>query len=172
MPETLKSETVYRGKIVTLTVDDVKIETGKTVKREVVKHANAACIFAYDDKYGYLVEQYRHPMGGYVLEAVAGLCEEGEQPAQTAVRELNEETNALCDQVEYLGEFYSSPGFCDEIIYLYAAKITGFRQGTPDDDEVINIRKIPLPDIYKMVGRGEIKDGKTLALLLKFKDLP
>ena len=169
MPETIKSETILKGKIITVKIDDVLIENGKTVKREIVEHAKAACIFAYDDTCGYLVEQYRHPMKAYLLEAVAGLCQTGENPADTAVRELNEEADALCQPPEFLGEFYSSPGFCNEIIYLYAAKITGFQKGTPDDDEFVQLKKYPFKDLYQMLDNGEIKDGKTETVLLKFR---
>lgn len=168
-PKTIISEEIYKGRILTLCKDKVQLENGREATREVVRHKKAACIFVYDEEYAYLAEQYRHPMGGYVLELVAGLCEDGEDPAFTAERELKEEINALCEKPVFLGEYYSSPGFCDEIIYMYAAKITGFEQGTPDEDEFVITKKIPLRKLYGMIDSGEIKDGKTIAAVCKFR---
>lgn len=169
-PKTISTEKIFEGKIISVQIDDILLENGKPAKREVVRHEAAACIFAYDKEgYGYLVEQYRHAVGEYMVEAVAGLCDEGEEPKETAKRELNEEINALCDNLDYLGEFYPTPGFCDETIHLYSAEITGFKQGTPDEDEFIQIKKLPLEAIYSMIDNNEIKDGKTIAAVLKFR---
>lgn len=167
-PRLLSSQCLYDGRIIKLCIDDVILEDGKTVKREVARHAAAVCVFAYDDQYGYLVSQYRHPVGDYLLEAVAGLCEKDEDPAIAAKRELNEETDALCEKLEPLGIFYPSPGFTDEIIHLYSAKITGYEKGSPDDDEHITVKKFPLDELKKMALDGTIADGKTVTVLLKF----
>ena len=82
---------------------------------------------------------------------------------------MKEELNALCGEPVFLGEYYSSPGFCDEIIYMYAAKVTGFEKGTQDEDEFVTTRKIPLETFYRMIDTGEIKDGKTIAAVCKFR---
>lgn len=167
-PRLVSTKCLYDGRIIKLHLDDVMLEDGKTVKREVARHAAAVCVFAYDDQYGYLVSQYRHPIGEYIIEAVAGLCEEGEDPDLAAKRELNEETDALCEKIEPLGIFYPSPGFTDEVIHLYAAKITGYRKGTPDEDEHITVKKYPLNELKRMALDGTITDGKTVTVLLKF----
>ncbi len=167
-PRLVSTECLYDGRIIKLHVDQVQLEDGKIAKREVARHAAAVCVFAYDDKYGYLVSQYRHPIGKYIEEAVAGLCEKDEDPAEAAKRELNEETNAICECLEPFGTFYPSPGFTDEVIYLYAAKITGYRQGTPDEDEHITVKQYPLSELKRMALDGTITDGKTVTVLLKF----
>lgn len=167
-PEKISGEIKFDGKIIQVRLDKVKIENGKEVFREVVGHRPAVCVFAYDsDGFGYLVKQYRYPFDDYIVEAVAGLCEEGETAEESAKRELNEETDAICEELFFLGEFYPTPGYCDEKISMFAAKITGFQKGTPDDDEFIEKIKMPLKDIYKMADSGEIKDGKTLAIIYK-----
>ena len=167
-PRLVSSECIYDGKIIKLHVDQVELEDGRIAKREVARHAAAVCVFAYDDQYGYLVSQYRHPIGEYIEEAVAGLCEKDEDPAVAAKRELNEETDALCEELESLGTFYPSPGFTDELIYLYAAKITGYKQGTPDEDEHITVKKYPLNELKRMALDGTLTDGKTVTVILKF----
>ena len=167
-PQLVSSKTLYDGRIIKLQIDEVRLEDGAICKREVARHAAAVCVFAYDSEYGYLVSQYRHPVGEYVLEAVAGLCEKGEDPALAAKRELNEETDAICEELEPLGTFYPSPGFTDEVIYLYAARITGYAKGTPDADEHITVKKYPLGELYRMALDGEITDGKTQTVILKY----
>ena len=169
-PEKISGEVKFDGKIMKMQLDKVKIENGKEVFREVVRHCPAVCVFAYDcDGFGYLVKQYRYPFDEYIIEVVAGLCEVGETAEESAKRELNEEIDALCDDMIFLGEFYPTPGYCDEKISMFAAKITGFKKGTPDDDEFIEKIKLPLEDIYKMADTGEIKDGKTLAIIYKVR---
>ena len=172
LPVKIKSTLKFDGKIMKIYLDKIKIENGKTVMREVVRHSPAVGVFAYDDEgYGYLVKQYRYPFDEYLTEVVAGLCEEGEKPEESARRELNEEIDALCDRMDYLGEFYPTPGYCDEKIYVFAAKITGFQKGIPDEDEFIEKIRLPLQEIYSMADRGEICDGKTLMTIYKVRYL-
>lgn len=171
-PEKISSERIFSGKIMNVEKDMVCLENGMEVEREVVRHRPAVCVFAYDkDGYGYLVKQYRYPFDEYTTEVVAGLCGKGESAEESAKRELNEEIDALCDNLVFLGEFYPTPGYCDEKISMFAAKITGFRKGTPDPDEFIEKIRLPLPRLYEMAENGEIKDGKTVALILKAKNL-
>lgn len=171
-PEKVNSELKFDGKIMKIYLDKVKIENGRTVSREVVRHSEAVCVFAYDaEGFGYLVKQYRYPFDEYIIEIVAGLCEEGETAEESAKRELNEEIDALCDNMVFLGEFYPTPGYCDEKISVFAAKITGFQKGVPDEDEFIEKIKLPLEEIYKMADSGEIKDGKTLMAIYKARKL-
>lgn len=171
-PERINSEEIFNGKIMKITVDEVRLENGMEVEREVVRHCPAVCVFAYDGEgYGYLVKQYRYPFDEYITEVVAGLCEEGEIAEESAKRELNEEIDALCDKLYPLGEFYPTPGYCDEKITMFAAKITGFRKGTPDPDEFIEKIRLPLKEIFEMAENGELKDGKTVAAILKAEKL-
>lgn len=169
-PEKISSELKFDGRIMKIYLDRVKIENGRTVSREVVRHVPAVCVFAYDsENFGYLVKQYRYPFDEYITEIVAGLCEEDETPEESAKRELNEEIDALCEKMVFLGEFYPTPGYCDEKIYVFAAKITGFKKGTPDEDEFIEKIRLPLSEIYEMADSGEIKDGKTLMTIYKVR---
>lgn len=170
-PKFISKNEIFKGRIVTLNVEQVLMEDGVVRDREVVRHKEAVCVLAYDDKYVYLVEQYRHPMGEYILEIPAGIIEDGEDKAFSAKRELNEEINGLCDTLEDLGVFYSTPGFADEKIWLFAAKLTGFKKGTPDEDEFIKIHKMTFKSLYKKIMTNKIPDGKTQAIVLKFRSL-
>lgn len=167
-PQKISTEKVFSGRIVHLDIDTVRLEDGREVKREIVHHADAVCIFAYDGENGYLVRQYRHPTGDYLTEAVAGLIDPGETPEEAAVRELNEETDFLCEKLEPLGQVYTSPGFTDEIIWLFAANITGTKKGIPDEDEFIDVLKFPLTQIKTMAEDGTLTDAKTVAVILRF----
>ena len=166
--EMVSQETVYQGIIVNVRRDKAKLPDGRLTNREVVEHPGGVAIFAMDDQDRVaMVRQYRYPMGEIVLELPAGKLEKGEDPRDSGLRELREETGLLPGVFESMGVSYSSPGILAERIYLYFAK--DLKQGPtqPDDGEFVETGWIPYQELMDMARRGEIVDGKTLAGLLK-----
>lgn len=166
--ERIDGREMYRGVIVNVRLDRARLDNGNIVNREVVEHPGGVAIFAMDDQDRVaLVRQYRYPMGEIVLELPAGKLEKGEDPRDSGLRELREETGLIPGVFESMGVSYSSPGILAERIYLYFAK--DLKQGPtqPDDGEFVETVWIPYPELMDMARRGEIVDGKTLAGLLK-----
>ena len=166
--EMVSRQTVYEGIIVNVRRDKARIADGSIRNREVVEHPGGAAVFAIDgENRVVLVKQYRYPMGEVVLELPAGKLEKGEDPADSARRELAEETGLEAGTFLSLGCSYSSPGILAERIYLYFAK--DLKQGPvhPDDGEFVEVVRIPYKELLEMVRRGEISDSKTLSGILK-----
>lgn len=114
-----------------------------------------------------MVEQYRYPYGEVVLEIPAGKRDGDEAPLEGGRRELREETGATAQSYTFLGELYPTPGYCGEVIYMYLAQGLSYGETDPDEDEFLNIKKIPLDRAVDMIMKGEIKDAKTQAAILK-----
>ena len=166
--EQVTSEEIFKGKVVHLFRDTVRLPNGKLATREVMRHAGAVCVVPLT-KEGevVMVRQYRYPFGTVLLEAPAGKLDPGEAPEDCARRELREETGAVAGKLEYLGDFYPSVAILDENIRLYLATELTFRESQPDEDEFLAVERIPLETLVNRVLSGEIRDGKTQAALLK-----
>lgn len=165
IPPVLSSRLIHRGRIVSLRVDEYALEKGGVAVREVLDHPGAVVIAALDaDNRVYLVEQYRHAIAQYLLELPAGCLEPGEDPLETAQRELREEVGLEAGDWTYLGLFYSSPGFANERLHAFLARELTPAQGEPDDDEDISVVRYPLKALLGELDR--IEDAKTLAALL------
>lgn len=166
--ETVAQQRVYEGIIVNVRRDQVRLMDGRVTGREVVEHRGGVAIFAMDDQDRVaLVRQYRYPMGEETLELPAGKLEKGEDPRDSALRELAEETGLVPETLEEMGVSYSSPGILSERIYLYFAKNLTQGPPQPDDGEFVETLWVPYRQLLDMAARGEIRDGKTLAALLK-----
>ena len=167
--ETLSSEAIYQGKIIDVIKDTVRLPNGNTAIREVVRHPGGVSVCAIDhDMNVYFVRQFRYPFGEEVLELPAGkLDKKEEDPCAGAQRELREETGLRADDLISLGQIYSSVGFCDEVIYMYLAVNCEQGEQCLDEDEFVKVEKIPLGTAVEMAIRGELKDAKTVASLLK-----
>lgn len=164
----LSAEYIFRGKIINLRVDEALLPNGKTAKREVVEHNGGICIVPLTENNEVLmVEQYRYPYSEVVLEIPAGKRDGDEEPLAGGIRELKEETGATAEKFTFLGELYPTPGYCGEIIYMYLATGLSYGETDPDDDEFLNIKKIPLEKAVDMIMNGEIKDAKTQTAILK-----
>jgi len=157
---------IYRGRIVDLRVERVRLPNGVDVDLEIVRHIGAAAVAAVDDDGAIvLIRQWRHAAGGWLWEIPAGLLDAPDEPPhECAARELREETGFAAAELTPLGQFLPTPGFCDERVHLFLAR--GLRDGdhAREHDEVIaEIRRVPLREAVAMVRRGEIVDGKTVA---------
>lgn len=161
--KTMKSDKVYEGKIVNLRIDTVELPDKKYSKREIVEHPGAVGLIPItEDNCVILVKQFRKPVEKFLLEIPAGKLELNEEPRETAIRELKEETGFEAGKIEYLLEFYTSPGFSNEKIHLFLATDLIEGESTPDSGEFIEKVKISIEDLLKMVDRGEIVDSKTI----------
>lgn len=170
--KTLNSEYIFRGRVINLKVDDVELPDGHKSKREIVEHNGGVTVAALtEDNELLFVRQFRYAYGEEILELPAGKLEKGEEPHSAALRELKEETGAECDKLISLGKMYPSPGYTDEIIYMYFARVASFGSQCLDDGEFLDVTRIKLDQAVDMVLTGEITDGKTQAAVLKVNEL-
>ena len=161
-PKLVTSETIFRGRVIEVSVDTVS-EGAITYVREVVHHAGSAVIVpVFDDGTIALVRQYRHPTQRYLLEVPAGTLERGEAPEKGAARELEEELGLVSGRLEKLSEFFVSPGFCEEKMWVYLATDLTKTEQRLEDDEVIEVVRIPFSQALSMITTGEIEDAKTI----------
>lgn len=166
--KTLTSQCVYDGKIMTVYRDEVEIADGKKSFREVVNHSGGVVILAKkDDKNILMVKQFRYPIRQTVLELPAGKLEKGENPDFAAKRELEEETGYRAKNWTPLGYINTSPGFCDEKLYLYLAQDLEFVGEHPDEGEIIKALEISLEEVVKKIKTGEINDAKTICAIMR-----
>lgn len=166
LPKIISSQKVFHGRVLRVTVDTIS-EGELTYQREVVHHFGSAVIIpVFDDGTVMLVKQYRHPAVRYLMEAPAGTLADGEPPEVGAARELEEELGLVATRLEKLSEFFVSPGFLEEKMHVYLA--TGLTEGKQflDDDEVLEIVRLPIAEALEMITSGEIQDAKTIIGLM------
>ena len=163
--EVLESKVTHEGKIVKITVDKLRMPDGSEAYREtVVRGKNAAAVLAVDSDGSLIfVRQYRHAFREMLLEIPAGVLEEGEKPEEGVLRELEEETGKKAGTLEFLCEMYPTVGYCTEKIQLFIATNLTEGQQKLDADEFLEIEKYTLEEAVDMIGKGQIKDGKTIA---------
>ncbi len=165
--KTIESERIYEGAILNLRRDKVTVKNGGTSYREVVEHRGGAVAAAItDDRQIVLVRQYRKPVDRVVLEAPAGKIDPGEDPRDTVIRELKEETGYRAGKVEHMTDMWPSVGYTEEKLYIYLARELTEGEPCPDENEAIQVVKIDLDEAVKMVKDGEISDGKTIIAIL------
>jgi ADP-ribose pyrophosphatase len=170
--KTLSQAPIHQGKVIALRVDTVQNAHGDTVTREVVAHPGGVCVMPIDEQGRFLlVRQYRYPTQSFLLEFPAGKLDvAGESPANAIKRELQEETGYVAATWKELGFIYTAPGFCDEKIYLYAAKNLTAQTGlTTDEDEAIESFWLTYAELKQALAEGLLTDGKTLALLAHYE---
>lgn len=166
--KTLGSETKFEGHIITVKLDDVELENGSQAKREVVCHNGGVCaaVLTENDEL-LLVKQFRYPYKEVLLELPAGKLEKGEDPFEAVKREQREETGTTGKGYVFLGNLYPTPGYCGEIIRIWACRVDGSTQQQLDEDEFLEIERIPLKKAVEMVLNNEIPDSKTQVGILK-----
>ena len=166
--KTLSSETVFEGKIFTITHDTVELENGNTAVRDCLLHHGGVCVLPVNENNEVLlVKQFRYPFRTVTLEAPAGKLEKGEDHAECGRRELLEETGCTCSEYTYMGEMYPTPAYNTEITHMYLARGLSYEKQSLDPDEFLDVVKMPLAEAVEMVMNGTIPDGKTQIVLLK-----
>lgn len=169
--KTLTSECIYNGKVIDVLRDEVEIATGRHSFREVVKHSGGVVIVAVKNETDMaepsilMVKQFRYPINEVVFELPAGKLEKGENPDLACKRELEEETGYAAENWKSLGFINTSPGFCDEKLYLYLATGLKFVGEHPDEGEIIQAYEFKLSEVEKMILNGEINDAKTICAI-------
>jgi len=163
----LATKIIYKGTVFSVRQDRVIEPGGVEVTRDIVEHRGSVVVLpVFPDGDILLVRQYRHAVGDFVWELVAGRVEEGESRPASARRELLEETGYTARSVKQILEIIPSPGFCTERMWIFAA--SGLREGPaqPEEDERITARKVPLAALEKMIRRGRLHDGKSVSAIL------
>ena len=166
---TVSSQLIFDGNVVHLYKDDITLPDGNPAFREYCRHIGAVCVIPITDEGEVIcVRQYRYPFAEVLLEIPAGKLDfKGEIPLDAVKRELREETGAVSTKLTYLGKFYPSPAILDECIHMYMAEELSFGDTDFDEDEFIEVVKIPLDSLVSMVVKGEIPDAKTQAAVMK-----
>ncbi len=167
--KTLQKNYIYKGKIVNLRCDDAELPSGAPCKREIVEHPGGAAVLCVREGKAVFVRQFRYAYGEELLEIPAGKLERGEDPMLAAKRELEEEAGLIADLVP-LTVLYPTPGYSNEKIYIYEA--VNVREGArhPDSDEFLDVVQLPLEEAYARVKSGALRDAKTIAALLLYKN--
>lgn len=168
----VSGETVFSGRIVELQVDQIRLPNGKGAVREVVRHPGGVAILPYhDDGTVTVVRQFRYPFQKVITELPAGKLERGEDHRLAGLRELEEETGLRAASFTYLGALLLSPGYADEVLHMYLARDLTPGPCHPDEDEFLEIRRVPFATLLEQAMSGELQDAKTVAALLKTKFL-
>ncbi len=166
--EIVERRGVFKGRVVDLSVEKVRLPNGNVCELELIRHPGAAAVVPVDGEGNVLlVRQYRHATGGYVLEVPAGKLDPGEAPDVCALREVEEETGHRPSELAPLGWIFTTPGFTDEKIWLYLA--TGLSPTRQDlqHDEVLTVERMPLAEAVSRAESGDIVDAKSVCALLR-----
>ncbi|MGI6449568.1 MAG: NUDIX domain-containing protein [Desulfitobacteriia bacterium] len=161
----LTQEVIFKGKIIEVYKDTVLLPNGKETTREIVHHPGAVGIIALFEEEVLMVKQYRYALHKETLEIPAGKIDPGEEPEKCAVRELREETGYE-GKMQLLGVFNTSPGFADEIIYLYLATQLKWSPLTADEDEFLGVIRVPWKEAVRMAFSNQIQDAKSVLGIL------
>jgi len=163
------SRTVYRGRLVNLRLDEVKVRNGTTVLREVVEHPGAAVILPLlGSEKLVLVRQYREAVGEVLLELPAGTLRPGERAVDCALRELEEETGYRAGQIRRAFSCYLAPGYSNELVHVFIARGLSIGKASPERDESLSRISASLGQALRMMRRNKIRDAKTIAAILWF----
>jgi ADP-ribose pyrophosphatase len=168
----IKREYVHRGKILDLSRSRFMSEAKGEVEIEIVHHnGGAGTLPLFEDGTVALVRQWRYPLGRYSLEIAAGRIEPGDTPEETAARELEEEMGYRASELRKIGEFNVAPGYCEERIFVYLATGLEASEQNLDDDEEIEIVRMPFAEALVRVHSGEIDDAKSVITILLAESL-
>ena len=168
--ELIRSETLLQGRAFKIRRDYLKTPNGRETRLEIIEHGGSVVLIPIDDDGNLLfVRQYRHAVGKDLLELPAGTRDNGEPFEECAAREIREETGMQAGKLQKVGEFYLAPGYSSEFMVVFLA--TGLKDNPldADDDEFLEVEKIPLKQAIQMAERGDIPDAKSLAALLLAK---
>lgn len=163
------SREIYSGRLIRLNRETVALPNGTDVELDIVHHPGGAVVVALDDEDNVcLLRQFRHAAGGVIWELPAGCIDPGDtEPLATARRELEEEAGLVARDWRELGSIFTTPGFCDEVLYLFLARDLRVTSTNHGDDELIEVRWLRFSDALGMVMNNEIRDAKSVSGLLK-----
>ncbi|MDJ0846908.1 MAG: NUDIX hydrolase [Myxococcota bacterium] len=161
-------EQIKRGFRVRVNHERATLPNGREIELDIVRHPGAAAVVPFvSESEVLLIRQYRHAAGGMILEVPAGKLDDGEAPELCAARELEEEAGCRAGRLEPLGFIWTTPGFTDERIFLFAAFDLEEVAQRPEDDEFIQVERVPLERAMELVWRSELADGKSAVALLR-----
>ena len=162
-------EVIFKGKVLDIVKDTVELPNGAMATREMCLHIGAVCVIPLCNDGTVIMErQYRYPHSAELFEIPAGkLNFKGEDPLEAAKRELREETGAVAEKYTDLGEMIPSPAILGERVRMYLAENITFTERELDEDEFLDVERVPLEKLYNMVMSGEIADAKTQICILK-----
>lgn len=170
--KTVKQDYIFRGEVINLRVDTVTTPSGNTVTRELVEHPGGVCVVPLDTDGTVIMEwQYRRPFDTNTFEIPAGKLHYGEDPLECGKRELEEETGMCAHKYIYLGKMYPTPGFCGEIVHMYLAMDLYEGSVNRDEDEFMELERVPLDELVDKVLSGEIVDAKTCIAIMKVNEM-
>ena len=165
--QTLATEKIYQGRRITLRVDRVMLPSGRETTREIAGYPNSVGVVVLDENDNViLVRQYRHAVGKTLLEIPAGGMEDGENPRESALRELEEETGYTAGSIKEIGGAYAAPGYSTEFLHIYLATDLKAGPSRNDEDEYIEVTPVPLQNVMQLIRSGELCDGKSIIGLL------
>ena len=161
------AEEIKRGFHLSVATEIAEFPDGRRVSLDIVRHPGAAAVVPFlDEEHVLLIRQHRHAAGGSILEVPAGKLDDGEAPERCAARELEEEAGRRAGRLEKLGWIYTTPGFTDEVIHLFAAFELSPVPLRHEADELIELVPLPLAEALELVWSGEIPDAKSALALL------
>lgn len=165
----LASQPIFDGTVLHVFKDRVRLPNGNEAAREYTVHHGAVCIFPLLENGDVLLErQFRYPMGKVITEIPAGKLDYiGEDPLEAAKRELREETGAVAEEMLPLGEFYPACAYSTEVIHMFLARKLTFGERELDEDEFLNVFRMPLEELVRKALAGEIPDAKTQACAMR-----
>lgn len=165
--ELIKSEDLFKGRAFSIRRDTLKTPDGRETRLDIVEHHGSVVLLPLDETGNLLfVRQYRHAAAADLLELPAGTLNEGEPPEECAAREIREETGFAARKLEKLGQFYLAPGYSTELMVVFLATGLSPDPLQADEDEFLQVEKIPVERAVRMAERGEVPDAKSLAALL------
>lgn len=168
--KTISSKPIFDGKIIHVRVEKVELPDGHIAERELIAHGGGVGMLAVNNNREVLmVNQYRIAAKSMMLEIPAGKLEFGEDPLECGRRELIEETGYKANKIVHLGEYYATPGYCEEKLNIYLATELEFVGQHLDDGEFLNVEKYSLDELYDMAMNNEIHDAKTAIAIMKAK---
>lgn len=164
----ISSKVTYEGKVIDITLDDIELPDGSKSFREVIRHPGGVVIVALKDENTILmVKQYRYAISKVSLELPAGKLEKGEDVLLAAKRELHEETGYIANEWKSLGFIHTTPGICDEKLYLFFATDLQYDNPCPDEGEIICHYEYKLDEVFELIKNGELNDSKTICALMR-----